>query len=121
MQFKSLTLGTIKQYSTNLNSNNISNKNDITNPIVNNITNNLSKKENNEKINNNNLNSNTDSLYRNLLLISKKGDKKKFLEILEQIFSLPKSLFNRIIKIKMDSALYIFCLMNIILKFLKFY
>ena len=94
----SSTLGTIKQYSTNPNSSNLSNKIDIKN-IKNNNTKN--ENENNEKINTNNklksnLNSNInkDILYRNLLLMAKKGDKEKFLENLEQIFSLANDLVN---------------------------
>ena len=98
---KSSTFGTIKQSSTNPNSSNLSNIIEISN------FNNFSKKENNEKplINNintynNNINNNiksnikVDNLYRNLLLIAKKGDKEKFLEILAQIFSLPNNLKN---------------------------
>ena len=97
---KSSTFGTIKQYSTNPNSSNLSNVIEISN------LNNFSKKENNERslINNintyNNIDNNiklnlkVDNLYRNLLLIAKKGDKEKFLEILEKIFSLPDNLKN---------------------------
>ena len=96
---KSSTLGTIKQSSTNPNSSNLSNALDIAN------LNNLLRKENNEKSEkiklvknntNNDLktNINTDNLYRNFLLIAKKGDREQFLEILEQILSLPKKLKN---------------------------
>ena len=96
---KSSTLGTIKQYSTSLNSSNLSNTIDIINA---NNSNNLPKKENIEKKNiiDNNLKSNlnqkinADNLYKNLLLISKKGDREKFLETLEQIFALPPNLIN---------------------------
>ena len=91
---KSSTLGTIKQSSTNQNSSSLSNAVEIIN-----ISNNLTKKENNEinKNNNNsiiNQNANAEHLYRNLLLMSKKGDRENFLEILEKIFSLPNNLIN---------------------------
>ena len=102
---KSSTLGTIKQSSTNPNSSNLSNAIDIMNY---NIGNNLQKKEkekdnmDQKKISNKNLktnqsqnqNENIDNLYKNLLLLAKKGDREKFLEILEQIFSLPNNLVN---------------------------
>ena len=97
---KSSTLGTIKQSSTKYNSSNLSNTVDV---INNNNSNNIDflvKKHNNEKSNtlsnNNNINTNNniDSIYRNLLSIAKKGDREKFLEILEQIFSLPSDLIN---------------------------
>ena len=108
---KSSTLGTIKQSSTNPNSSNLSNTIDIMNyNINNNLGNNFSKKEK-EKENiekkkiadksakaninqNKNKNLDVDNLYRNLLLLAKKGDREKFLEILEQIFSLPNNLIN---------------------------
>ena len=83
---KSSTLGTIKQSSTNPNSSNLIN-----------VVDNLSKKENTEiNKNNNNINQNIniEHLYRNLLLMSKKGDREQFLEILEKIFSLPNNLIN---------------------------
>ena len=94
---KSSTLGTIKQSSTNTNSSNLSNTIDLMN--FNNI---IPKKENNEKGNSNcnlrpylNQGINVDNLYRSLLLMAKKGDKEKFLEILEKINSLPnKDLIN---------------------------
>ena len=89
---KSSTLGTIKQPSTNPNSSNLSNTIDLINN-----NNNFPKKENSDKISSNyilNQNINIDNLYRNFLLISKKGDKEKFLEILEKINSLPSELIN---------------------------
>ena len=70
---KSTTLGTINNTGPNHNSSNLSNTIDYLNI---------------------NLNNKTDELYKNLLAISKKGDKEKFLEILGQIFSLPKELIN---------------------------
>ena len=70
---KSTTLGTIIQPGTNHNSSNLSNAMDLLNI---------------------NLNNKPDELYRNLLAIAKKGDKEKFLEILNQIFSLPKDSIN---------------------------
>ena len=70
---KSTTLGTIKQSNTNHNSGNLSNTFDLINF---------------------NLNNNTDELYKNFLLTAKKGDKDKFLELLEQVTSLPKNIRN---------------------------
>ena len=70
---KSTTLGTIIQTNTNHNSSNLSNTIDLVNI---------------------NLNNNTDDLYKNFLLTSKKGDKDKFLELLEQVSSLPKNIRN---------------------------
>ena len=107
---KSSTLGTIKQSSTKHNSSNLSNALDNINPSVANTNNSNSntnncnslefemKNQNNEKYNiiNNNINGNikVNNIYRNLLLIAKKGDQEKFLEILEQISSLPSDLRN---------------------------
>ena len=103
---KSSTLGTIKQSSTNPNSRNLSNAIDI----MNYNNNNLIKKEKynieQNKISNKNLKTNInkslsqsqkeniDNLYRNFLILAKKGDREKFLEMLEQIFSLPNNLIN---------------------------
>jgi hypothetical protein len=84
---KSSTLGTIKQSSTNPNSSNLSNNIDYIN--INNIN-----KNNIKPSTNSNTNIDTDKLYRNLLLIAKKGDREKFLEILEQMYSLPPELIN---------------------------
>ena len=70
---KSTTLGTIIQSNTNHNSGNLSNTFDLINF---------------------NLNNNTDELYKNFLLTAKKGDKDKFLELLEQVTSLPKNIRN---------------------------
>ena len=98
------TLGTIKPPSTNPNSSNLSNtienlnlmnyvKRESTDKSIPVPVPNISINTNssiNSKINTNN----TDALYRNLLLISKKGDREKFLEILEQIVSLPEELKN---------------------------
>ena len=70
---KSTTLGTIIHSGTNHNSSNLSNTMDLLNL---------------------NLNNKPEELYQNLLLIAKKGDKEKFLEILNQIFSLPTDLIN---------------------------
>ena len=97
---KSSTLGTIKQSSTKYNSSNLSNTIDIINTGYNSNKNleNITQKQNNEKSNSisNSINSNIniDNLYRNLLLIAKKGDREKFLEILEQILSLPEDIRN---------------------------
>ena len=98
------TLGTIKPPSTNANSSNLSStienlnlmnyvKRESTDKSIPVPVPNISINTNssiNSKINTNN----TDALYRNLLLISKKGDREKFLEILEQIVSLPEELKN---------------------------
>ena len=81
---KSSTLGTIKQSSTNPNSSNLSNNIDYMNINKNNIKLSI----------NSNAYIDTDKLYRNLLLIAKKGDREKFLEILEQMYSLPSELIN---------------------------
>ena len=97
---KSSTLGTIKQSSTKYNSSNLSNTIDIINTGYNSNKNleNIIQKQNNEKSNSisNSINSNisVDNLYKNLLLIAKKGDREKFLEILEQILSLPEDIRN---------------------------
>ena len=70
---KSTTLGTIIQSNTNHNSGNLSNTFELINI---------------------NLNNNTDELYKNYLLTAKKGDKDKFLELLQQVSSLPKNIRN---------------------------
>ena len=70
---KSTTLGTIIPAGSNPNSGNLSNTFDLLNL---------------------NLNNNTDEIYKNFLEISENGNKDKFLEILQQIFSLPKNLIN---------------------------
>ena len=70
---KSTTLGTIIQSNTNHNSNNLSNTIDFLNF---------------------NLNNNTDEIYKNFLITAKNGDNEKFLEILEQINSLPENIKN---------------------------
>ena len=67
---KSTTLGTIIQSGINHNSGSLSNTLESLNL---------------------NLNNNIDELYRNLLVISKSGDKQEFLKILGQINSLPKN------------------------------
>ena len=67
---KSTTLGTVVQKGTNHNSSNLSNTMDLI------------------------FNNSIDELYRNFLLISKKGDKEKFLEILGKINNLPENLRN---------------------------
>ena len=70
---KSTTLGTIIQSNTNHNSGNLSNTFELINI---------------------NLNNNTDELYKNYLITAKKGDKDKFLELLQQVSSLPKNIRN---------------------------
>ena len=70
---KSTTLGTIINTGANHNSSNLSNTFDLLNI---------------------NLNNKTDELYRNLLALSRKGDKEKFLEVLSQIISLPNNKMN---------------------------
>ena len=87
---KSTTLGTVIQSGTNHNSSNLSNIIDFLN-INNNNNNTLStittKKDKNEQ-------NDMDNLYRNFLVISQKGDKDKFLELLDKIMSLPNELRN---------------------------
>ena len=70
---KSTTLGSIIQPGSNPNSSNLSNTFDLLNL---------------------NLNNSSDEIYKNFLDISKNGNKEKFLEILQQIFALPKNLIN---------------------------
>ena len=70
---KSTTLGTLIQSNTNHNSDNLSNTFELINI---------------------NINNNTDELYKNYLLTAKKGDKDKFLELLQQVSSLPKNIRN---------------------------
>ena len=74
---KSTTLGTIIQSNTNHNSSNLSNTVDFLNFNL-----------------NNNLINNPDEIYKNYLITAKNGDKEKFLEILEQINSLPENIKN---------------------------
>ena len=81
---KSTTLGTVIISGTNNNSSTLSNIIDLMN--LNNNNNTLNTTYSKKEMDNNNM----DNLYRNFLLISQKGDKDKFLELLDKINSLPK-------------------------------